>query len=597
MKKLLVVLFAAVLVALLAVTASAELYSPGYYAALKVDEGAITVDGTVDEAYGEPIFYFQSDGTTDEAGDYTSDANWFFTGNTSGDVEDVLALLLIPENYAKGYAVWTDSALYVCIDTNILGWNAGQSIDNMWMYSCVQLGLYDFNSGDNIDWLMGLNDQGEVLQTSGGQNANAADKQHPVLKNDPTTGQTDLNVQITREGDHVIYEVEIPFVNLLSFIPQEGDCMGLDVCIDFGDGQTMNCLTFVQPGTAKGYHSRDIDFACPLYFVTDKADADEPYFEKICEAEAKEDEHSIALFGCNEIPEGTDFLLEITHRKAGFASFFLNVGTLGGIPASTNHFAIPAVDGTGYDTLEFWLEITDMEIFDLAEGQLIISSSGSADSQQIVWTLDQLQSIEKGGASQGSDLRVGWNLIVLPLSSGVVADDFDISNINFIGFDIENDTLERASITLDSFRLSDDQAIIEQEARKEAAKIDEKIAKLADEITVDNYNAMKIKVRSVRSAYEELSDLEKRFVDPAMLEKLEKLEEAIDTFDPDADDPVDPPADDPDEPSKPTDPVQPITPADPDPESNNALWIIIAVVAVVVVAGVVVLVVVKKKKA
>ena len=596
MKKFLVVLFAAVLFTVLAITASAELYSPGYYAALKVENGAITVDGAVDQAYGNPIFYFQADGTTDEAGDYTSPANWFFTGNKSGDTEDVLALLLIPENYVKGYAVWTDSALYVCIDTNILGWTPAENIENMWLASCVQLGIFDFKSGDNADWLMALNAEDEVLQSIGKQNQNAADKVYPFLKNDETTGQTDLNVKITREGDHVVYEAELPFVKTLSFVPQEGDSIGFDVCVDFGDGASVqNSLTFVQPGTEKGYHSRDIDFACPLYFVTDKADADEPYFEKICATEAKQDEHSIGLFGCNELPDGTDFLLEITHRKAGFASLFLNVSTLGGTPVSTNHFAIPAVDGTGYDTLEFWLELTDMEIFDLTEGQLVISSSGSADAQQIVWTLDQLQSVKKGGVSQGSDLKVGWNLVVLPLNTGDMADDFDISNINFIGLDIENDQLERASLTLDSFRLSDDQAVLEEEAKKAASKVDETIGKLADTITTDNYNALKIKVRSARTAYDKLTELEKSFVDAAMLEKLQTLEQGLETFDPDADEPADTPDDPTDTPDTPV--VKPPVSNPTQPESDNTLWIIIAAVAVVVIGGVVALVILKKKKA
>ena len=133
----------AVLVALLAlctIAATAQLYSPSYYGVEKVKSGTIIVDGAVDEAYGEPIFFYQADGM-DDPGDYTSSGNWFFTKDMSGNIEDVLALILVNENYAKGYARWTDDALYLCVDANILGWNQSNELtaQRMWQAFCLQL--------------------------------------------------------------------------------------------------------------------------------------------------------------------------------------------------------------------------------------------------------------------------------------------------------------------------------------------------------------------------------------------------------------------------------------------------------------------------
>lgn len=610
MKKILTVLLVAALAVVLAVSASAaDLYSPNYYAALKVEEGAITVDGAVDEAYGEPIFYFVSDGTDSDIGDYKSEANWFFTKAT-GDTDDVLALVLVEENYAKGYAVWTDSALYVCIDTNILGWSfpEGLTAGKMWMASCVQLGMFDFASKDNVDWGMAINESNETLQTSFGQNKNAAGGQHPTLKNGED-GMTDLNCKVTRDGSHVIYEVELPFVKVLSTTPKNGDSMGLDVCIDFcttdvQDGNPVmvaqQCLTFVNDSAAKGYHSRDINNARPLYFVTTKDEADQLYADKVNASEVAKDDHSISLFGCNEVPAGTKFTLETKEKKAGYASLLLIVNP--GEQTINRWTLATPVDGTGYDTLEFDMYVSDLAIFDaqLGSNQLEITSSGTCDEQEINWTVSQIK--EK---NQGSDLVVGWNHIVLPLSSANPNAEFDISNVNFIGFYMTNPEIESAiAIQFDNFRLTDAQAVLEADAKEVAAKMDSRIEQLT-EITADNYSSMKIKVQGARAAYDKLSDLEKSFVSADMLKKLETAEAAIVEFENapvEPENPTDPGTDDKtpdDDDNKPADDDK--KPADDDTKTddksdNTTLIIVIVVVAVVVIAGVVVLLVVRKKK-
>lgn len=622
MKKLLTVLLVALLVVTMAVAASAELYSPDYYGVLKTD-ATITIDGAVDEAYGEPIFYFVADGT-DDPGEYTQGYNWFFTRDTSENLDDVLALVQVTENYAKGYAVWTDTALYLCIDTNILGWNypEGLAAQYMWQAFCVQLGIFDFETGDNTDYGLAIDMAGNTIQRNFKQNKNpsAPSKDFPILNTliDPNglddNDQVELNAKVTRDGANVIYEVELPFATALSFIPQEGDCMGLDICVNFGEcesadeagkgvGTVQKCLTFVNKGSANGFHTRDINFARPLYFVTNKDDAAALQSAKVNAGElaADEDGYSISLFGCNEVPEGTNFVLEETDKKAGFGSLFLTVKNG---EANINRWAIPAVDGTGFDTLEFDMYVSDLAIFDLDSGnQFELTSGGKEDAEEVSWNMAKIKE-----QNQGGDLVVGWNHIVLPIPADSA---LNIANVNFMGFYFSPaPTLENnVGIMLDNFRLSRAQAILAEEAQEDAADVDEKIGKL-DEITADNYTKMEIKVRGARAAYDGLSDLAKTFVNADMLAKLETAEKAI------ADFKANPPADDDEK-----DPEQPGTEqpgteqpgtTDPEPQQpgtttpdtsdkkddggNMGLIIGIVVGAVALVAVVVVVIVVSKKK-
>ena len=613
MKKLLTVLLVALLVVTMAVAVSAERYSPDYYGVLKTD-ATITVDGAVDEAYGEPIFYFVADGT-DDPGEYTQTSNWFFTKDTSENLDDVLALVHVTENYAKGYAVWTDTALYVCVDTNILGYNYPTDLipGHMWKAFCLQIGLFDYNSGDNVDWGLGIDEAGNVFQTSFGQNKNAADKQHPILKNN-AEGLTELNATVVRDGSHITYEIELAYTKFLSFTPAEGSSIGMDICINFGEAvkndagdgydTVQKCLTFVTPGAPAGYHSRDINFARPLYFVTNKDDAAALQSAKVNAGElaADEDGYSISLFGCNEVPEGTNFVLEETDKKAGFGSLFLTVKNG---EANINRWAIPAVDGTGFDTLEFDMYVSDLAIFDLDSGnQFELTSGGKEDAEGVSWNMAKIKE-----QNQGGDLVVGWNHIVLPIPADSA---LDMSNINFMGFYFSPaPTLENnVGIMFDNFRLSRAQAILAEEAQEDAADVDEKIGKL-DEITADNYSKMEIKVRGARAAYDGLSDLAKTYVSADMLTKLENAEKAIADFkaNPPADDnkdPEQPGTTDPEQPGT-TDPEQPgtttpepeqpgTTTPEPDDGDNTGLIIGIVVGVVALVAVVVVVIIVSKKK-
>lgn len=591
MKKLMMVLLIAALTVVLAVSASAELYSPEYYGVEKVEVGTIVVDGVKDDAYGDPIFFYQADGT-DEPGDYKSAANWFSTADES---DDVLSLIYVEENYAYGYAKWTDDALYLCIDTNILGWNYPTdetlTMQMMWKAFCVQIGIFDFKEGDNTDLGLAINEAGVTLQRNFGQNQNPkrSDKTDPLPNSvksadgNSDNDQTDLNAKVTREGAHVIYEIELPFAKILPFTPTPtvGDCMGLDLLIsfsDFADGIAKR-LTFANP-SEKGYHGRDINYARPLYFVENKEDAAALYGQKANREEAYNDGTSIALFGCNEVPEGTNFVLETEEKVAGSGSLFLVVNS--GV-ASENKWTFDAVDGTGWDTLRFQMNVTDLSIFNITDSALELGSNGKACMS---WTLAEIKEL-----NQGEEIKVGeWNTIILPLKQSA---DFDISKIDYLGLSVGATTLERAlGITIDSFRLSDDQAVLNEEAMKAAEKFDNRVEKLG-EITAENYISMDAKVRAARDAYDKLSEQAKQFVSAKMLAKLEAAEAAIADFE------ANPPVyEEPDEPAQPTQPTQPTTPEKPDGGNNTIIIIIIiAIVAVVVIAGVVVFVVLKKKKA
>ena len=582
MKKLLTIMLVAVLAVVLAVTASADLYNPEYYGVLKVENGAITVDGAVDAAYGEPIFYYEAfgpDATEEQIGDYTTNANWFFTKDASENIEDVLALIHVEETYAKGYAVWTDTALYLCVDTNILGYNypADLAPGQMWKAFCIQFGIFNWKDNWNIDWGLGIDENGDVKQTSFGQNKGTGTL---LIKNN-ADGVTELNAMATRDGSRIVYEVEFTYATELGFTPAIGDSIGLDICIDFGEavknadgsyGTVQKCLTFVNAN----YHSRSSADARPLYFVTNKDDAAVLQAAKVNESELAADEHSISLFGCNEVPANTKFTIDQENKTGGFGSLLLilNPGE-----DSVNPIVLPAaVDGTGYDTLEFDLYVSDLALFDGEHGsnQLEITSAGTSDQEEKNWDIKAIKEQNKGG-----ELVVGWNHIILPIPADAAV---NLANVNYIRFYCLKPDIEApVALQFDNFRLSDYQAVQTAEAKEDAEKIDERIGKL-DEVTADNYVSMKIKVQGARAAYDKLSDQAKSFVNADMLAKLVAAETAITNFE------ENPPV------QEPETPVTPDEPTTPEKKGGNTTLIIIIVVAVVVIAGVVVLIVVKKKK-
>lgn len=594
MKKFIAVLMVVTLLVILAVSASAVLYSPKYYGVLKVENGAVVVDGQVDEIYGDPICYYVQDGT-DEPGDYKNTANWFFT---KSDSDDCLFLVENPGNYAKGYAVWTDEALYVAFDVNIQGWNTeGVAPDgsDLWKQYCIQIGLFDYHNGSNID--LGIN-----------HGADGTTGQYCFVSNNGATlpaGMSNLKAATTRDGENVIYEVELAYDKVLSFVPQEGSCIGLDICVAFcdllHDPAAQNYLTFVN----KNYHERKIENARNLYFVTDKIDAENMYAAKVNEEETASDRHSVSLFGCNEA--FGDFVLDTENQRAGFGCISLNIGKESVNPC---YFVAP-VNGTGFDTLEFEMYVSDLSIFDKFSGSgknngFEITSSGTWDSSEIAWKLADIKASNRGG-----QIQVGWNHIVLPLSTATATagetGDFDISAINFMRIFMVGESEELGvTVKFDNMRLTDAQAQQDAEDQYAADKVIIRIQDM-DEITESNYSSMKLKVRSVRSAYDKLSDGAKAKVPGEVLAILTAAESKIEEYTKandgkkDEEKPDDGhPDDKPDDDGKSDDGKTDGDEKDPDTKGNQTTVIILVVVAVAVavaLTAVVVFLVVRKNKA
>ncbi len=598
MKKFAMVLLVAALAVILALSASAEYHKSMYYGVLKVEEGAITVDGQVDEAYGEPLFWYQADGT-DEPGDYTNNGNWFFTTDKSENTDEVLFLVYNTENYAKGYVVWTDSALYFCLDTNIQGWsNEGLAADgsDMWKGYCLQLNLFDFAGDQNKDYgIAHLTDGSTVQYAFGGTNKGTGEM---VISD----GVQNFNAVTTRDGEHVIYEVELKWEEFLASKPAEKDAIGIDVCLDIGnmleEGGSQKCLTFVGE---ESYHKRTHEHyekVARYYLVTNADDAAKLYAEHVNESETKADDHSISLFGCNEV--FGKFTLDTENQTAGYAclSYTLGVG-------DQNRYEFPTpIDGSAYDSLEFELYLSDLAIFDLdfKDTSIELTSSGKPDNSEIAW---KFELVKKGIVGEP---KVGWNHVVLAFKDARVTEGstgpFDASQINFMRIFFVGNTAPETEMVLkiDNMRLTDAQKVKEEEAKKEAQEVTDRIMALSEDITKDNLAAMTTRVTRARQAYDQLSDLAKPFVTEEAVTRLKDLEKKIEEVknqpDEKPDDPKDPtddPKDPTDDPKDPTD--DPKDPSDePKEDSNNSTVIIIVVVAVVVIAAVVVFVVLKKKK-
>ena len=205
-------------------SASAELYSPSYYGAQQVAAGTIAIDGKVDPAYGNPIFYYIQDGT-DDIGDPSKQENWFYT---NGSLEDAQFIVTNPNQYAKGYVAWNDDKLYVCVDTNIDGWNFDNIVDGaivgagkMWQAYCLQIGIFDYEKGSNIDWGLGSDSNGNSHQY------NFVSSNGALIP----TGETQWEAAATRDLNHVIYEAAIPLDKVLGRTPVAGSKIDMDICI------------------------------------------------------------------------------------------------------------------------------------------------------------------------------------------------------------------------------------------------------------------------------------------------------------------------------------------------------------------------------
>ena len=246
----------------------------------------------------------------------------------------------------------------------------------------------------------------------------------------------------------------------------------------------------------------------------------------------------LQLLNCDTKPGGRSaYEVDVENAQEGDACLTFNVGS-----GQVNEMILEeAIDGTGYDTLEFELYVSDLALFDKfgAGGMnsgFELTSSGMCDYQEISWKLAEIRDNHAG-----DELVEGWNHIILPLNTAVTRDKgsnhdeltgpFDIANINFMRFFMVNDDGSGIVVKVDNICLSDRQAV-NAEAEKQAAlkksadKVIEKINELP-EITAENYQDYKLKVASARSLYDKLSEEGQEYVPTDLLKKLQKAEAAI----------------------------------------------------------------------
>jgi len=579
MKKFIYALFLLVsLTIVFSLSASAELYSPSYYGAQQVAAGTISIDGKVDAAYGNPIFYYIQDGT-DDIGDPSKQENWFYT---NGSLEDAQFIVTNPNQYAKGYVAWNGDKLYVCVDTNIDGWNFDNIVDGaivgagkMWQAYCLQIGIFDYEKGSNIDWGLGSDSNGNSHQY------NFVSSNGALIP----TGETQWEAAATRELNHVIYEAAIPLEKVLGRTPTAGSKIGMDICIDLSNvasGGAQSCLTF----TNGNYHKRKIEDSRPLYFLdSTMPSVDEVHKNSLNEKELSADEHSVSLLGCNE--EFGSFKLDTENAKAGIACLTTDIDIF-----TINETTFDPIDGSKFDSLEFELYVSDTKLFDIAWGDtgLELTSSGKCDSQEISWNLEKI----KNGISGGP--KTGWNHVVLHFkdaSSNKKDGEINLSAINYMRLFLVGAS-ESAGVTLkiDNMRLTDAYAAKIEQLKKDVEPIIERINKI-EEVTAENYKDMASSITSARSAYNRLTTEQKALISSDVLAKLMTAENKLNEFKK---------ADE----EKRTDTTtaeqtEPVSDTDnsldnSEKDNDNGTVIIVIIAAVIIIAIVISVVVLKKKK-
>lgn len=357
------------------------------------------------------------------------------------------------------------------------------------------------------------------------------------------------------------------------------------------------------------------------------------------EKEMTATEHRVPVFGCNSalgklIPDPAE-------KTAGNASISY---TFDKMETATNRSALGyTVDGTGMDTLELDVYLSDLEIVSMftsgtyiADNGIELGSAGRPDYGEYAWRLPAMFSMR-------DDWKVGWNHVSLPLSMATEtlsgkpdAEDgvaFDISAINFLGiyWVMKADAPKQMTIKFDNIVLTDAQVNAEAKAEGEATPVLALAEQLKDvklaTITPDNYETIQAQYAELEKAYDLLSMEGKNYADermnissiirvvgralenyaatlepetppaedePVVVPPADDDDEPVVT--PPAEDPTTPPTEEPTTPPAEEDPTTPPTDDEPtEPAGNNSV-VIIAVIAVVVVAAVVVGIVVAKKK-
>ena len=242
--------------------------------------------------------------------------------------------------------------------------------------------------------------------------------------------------------------------------------------------------------------------------------------------ETASDEHSVSLWGSNEAWGA--FQPDKDDAKAGSACGKLTVGT-----GQVNEVTFAPVDGTGKDSLEFELYVSDVAFFDaaFADAHLEITSSGKSDEEERAWNLAAIKAGCVGGAKEG------WNHVVLSLASSETTGELNLAAVNYLRFFFVSapESVKDVVVKVDNFRLTDAEAVAlaaaTEEAQNAITKINDLTYLTAESITDDTaLKAAKKAYNSAKREYDKLSDLAKSVVPAEVLQKLTAAEAAIEGY-------------------------------------------------------------------
>ncbi|MBQ7727589.1 MAG: hypothetical protein IJT60_03305 [Clostridia bacterium] len=239
-------------------------------------------------------------------------------------------------------------------------------------------------------------------------------------------------------------------------------------------------------------------------------------------------EHAVPVFGCNETLgawkrqdgdqiEGSACLTRIISRN------------------QTDGTKIPVVDATGMDTLEFWMYVSDVSLFEMfaksEEGMnsgLELSSAGEYDKEEIAWKLTGIWNYNRGDEIVDGE----WCHIILPISTADKTGEIDLSRVNYFRIFMVGEKADPGILVkIDNFVLTDYEA--QKEAQDKAAAqsvVDEMNALKGLTIEKENYATVKMQIETARAHYDALPDGPKTSIALSIVKVLRDAEKALKAY-------------------------------------------------------------------
>lgn len=210
--------------------------------------------------------------------------------------------------------------------------------------------------------------------------------------------------------------------------------------------------------------------------------------------EMTSDEHTVPLLGCNDTL-GSHYTLKTERPFGGSGALYYTLGV--GDPSVT--LALPqAVDGTGMDTVELAVYVSDTALFStLASGTVTLGSAGGG---RLSWTMrSAFATIEAP--------RVGWNVVSLPLGTAQKAGGFDLARVTSVALEWDT-TVGGGTFGIDSIRLTDTQARLRATAIARIQSLLDLVGRLdalnTDRLGEHNFKEIARVCRALRQDYDAL---------------------------------------------------------------------------------------------